>query len=536
MRNTGTDASIKHGVYRAAVEGISEADAYLGDYTAKQQHPTTIRYVLIGLGVLVLVIVLAIALIWFKDHSTSTASTTSLNSSLLFFSFLYKRYGGIDVDVSRYNASQWDELSWPPAAAGTSWTFTWKYYMPSGIAATGNFFHIRSVQFGNTTGEFKYTITSLATSKQLMSYSTTVVMIGLGIFLALVFQLTLAVGGAPETCAFSSTTNSTSTAFRSAGSHFSCYYNHYAGTATHDLSRAFESGEISSTYHWQASGYLSAGGCPSNVSITDCYHLHLDASVGQEPIPGPAGLLQLLSREGTTGPVMYLDHGKDEIKFTDLANNGSASIAFSDFCDVTTQHKVEVTIGETNGKFKYTITNLATSKELMSYSVTEFEHPRNGSPAKADPTINMTFDNSTLFLKAIDVDFATGFAKPACWAIQPNLTVGTDVSLLGTLDTSLGNVQVASYVYFPDDFSAPLHGPGGNQYVIFLTGYAEIYFPNNTGTIPCPAGTNLVVVDNSTVSTGHYTNWTAGTSVVLVQFEDGIEPAHTSVSTSLCGF
>ncbi|KAM0751886.1 hypothetical protein T439DRAFT_221524 [Meredithblackwellia eburnea MCA 4105] len=144
--------------------------------------------------------------------------------------------------------------------------------------------------------------------------------------------------------------------------------------------------------------------------------------------------------------------------------------------------------------------------------------------------------NTTLYLRTIGVDESTGFAKPDCWAIQPNYTVGTDASLLGTLDVSLGPVQTSSYVYFPEDFAAPLHGPGGNQYVIFLSGYATIYFPNATGTIPCPAGTNLVVVDNSTVSTGHYTNWTAGTSVVLVQFQGGNPPAHESVSTSLCGF
>ncbi|KAL8293414.1 hypothetical protein RQP46_000115 [Phenoliferia psychrophenolica] len=117
--------------------------------------------------------------------------------------------------------------------------------------------------------------------------------------------------------------------------------------------------------------------------------------------------------------------------------------------------------------------------------------------------------NSTLYLRTIGVQNGTGFAFPDCWAIQPNFTVGTDPSLKGTLDVSLGAVQTSSYVYFPEDFNAPLHGPGGNQYVIFLSGSATIHFPNVTGTIPCTAGTNLVVVDNSTVSNGHLTDWKA---------------------------
>ncbi|ORY83525.1 hypothetical protein BCR35DRAFT_303383 [Leucosporidium creatinivorum] len=143
------------------------------------------------------------------------------------------------------------------------------------------------------------------------------------------------------------------------------------------------------------------------------------------------------------------------------------------------------------------------------------------------------FSNTTLYIPAIAVG-ENQFAQPECWGIQPNYTVGTDPSLAGTLDVSLGNVSTASYVYFPDDFSAPLHGPGSNQFVIWLTGAATIYFPNATGTIDCVAGTNLAVVDNSTVSTGHYTNWTAGTSVLLVTFNNHVIPPHTVVDRSYC--
>lgn len=48
---------------------------------------------------------------------------------------------------------------------------------------------------------------------------------------------------------------------------------------------------------------------------------------------------------------------------------------------------------------------------------------------------------------------------------QPNFTTGTDLSNLGTLGVSLGKVWTAGYIYFSDDYAAPLHGPGANQYI-----------------------------------------------------------------------
>ncbi|ORY41757.1 hypothetical protein BCR35DRAFT_336437 [Leucosporidium creatinivorum] len=148
-----------------------------------------------------------------------------------------------------------------------------------------------------------------------------------------------------------------------------------------------------------------------------------------------------------------------------------------------------------------------------------------------------TFSNTTLYLPSIAVAPSTGFATPECWALTPNYTIGTDPSLLGTLDLPLGETQTASFVHFPEDFKAPLHGPGGiniAEQVIFLSGAAIISFPNATGTITCSIGTNLIVVDISTVSNGHYTDWKAGTSVVLVQFKDGVVPGHEVVDRSFC--
>lgn len=56
---------------------------------------------------------------------------------------------------------------------------------------------------------------------------------------------------------------------------------------------------------------------------------------------------------------------------------------------------------------------------------------------------------------------------------QPDFTVGTDPAVLGTLGVSLGNTNTAGYIYFPEDYEAPLHGPGANQWV--FEPFAEIY-------------------------------------------------------------
>ncbi|ORY88872.1 hypothetical protein BCR35DRAFT_350778 [Leucosporidium creatinivorum] len=174
----------------------------------------------------------------------------------------------------------------------------------------------------------------------------------------------------------------------------------------------------------------------------------------------------------------------------------------------------------------HSLTAAALGMDNVGEAVAAWLHSSDPPQAASSPP------STRLYLPAIGVK--DGKSVPECWAIQPNFTIGTDPSILGTLGVSLGNVSTAGYIYFPDDNAAPLHGPGANQYVIFLTGRGVISFPDTKETIDCGPGTNLVVVDNSTVSQGHLTNWTAGSSVITVRFKDTIPPPHEVVARSFC--
>ncbi|KAE9390383.1 hypothetical protein BT96DRAFT_967793 [Gymnopus androsaceus JB14] len=85
-------------------------------------------------------------------------------------------------------------------------------------------------------------------------------------------------------------------------------------------------------------------------------------------------LMQLLTRGGSGGPVITLDAIAGNISITDLdpsrdcKNPACPSTGLDEFEGKTTVHSVEVTYGDTDGSFKYTVTD--GSKTLLTYNVT----------------------------------------------------------------------------------------------------------------------------------------------------------------------
>lgn len=180
------------------------------------------------------------------------------------------------------------------------------------------------------------------------------------------------------------------------------------------------------------------------------------------------------------------------------------------------------------------------------------------------PSKSHHFSNTTLYLPAIGVDVSkSGSAVAQCWAISVSGSLlelcmhgkhqlicrSANAAQLHRLSRPFhaGNLRHLPRRYASRQFRAlsrrlqgastrtrwePIRTPAssglgasagrantrnGARQVLFLTGSATIHFPHNKGKIPCKAGTNLVVVDNSTVSDGHFTDWKAVSTTLEAQ-------------------
>jgi len=141
--------------------------------------------------------------------------------------------------------------------------------------------------------------------------------------------------------------------------------------------------------------------------------------------------------------------------------------------------------------------------------------------------------NATLYLWAINA--RDGYSYPECWGMRPNFTVSNEEGLQGALALNLGRGSAVMYNRWTKALNASLHGPIANQYVLVLTGSALVHFPNVPDKVKIVAGQIVIAIDNSSISSGHYTEWAAGSSAVLIQFQNGLTPPHSVVELSHCG-
>ncbi|KAJ7202236.1 hypothetical protein C8J57DRAFT_950238, partial [Mycena rebaudengoi] len=127
-----------------------------------------------------------------------------------------------------------------------------------------------------------------------------------------------------------------------------------------------------------------------------------------------------------------------------------------------------------------------------------------------------------------------GISVLECWALAPSLVESTQSGVVGALTyPHLGATTAnSSWSFFPKTGSGGFHNAPAPQYVIALTGQAEISFPSEgpskaslSRNHTFRAGDILVVADTADVSKqGHNSVWQAGTSFLQLPFAGGIPP------------
>ncbi|KAI0058787.1 hypothetical protein BV25DRAFT_1871883 [Artomyces pyxidatus] len=126
-----------------------------------------------------------------------------------------------------------------------------------------------------------------------------------------------------------------------------------------------------------------------------------------------------------------------------------------------------------------------------------------------------------------------------CWALTPGFVTSSQPGTVGASSLQLGNLANASYSILPANFSAGRHNAPNVQYVVFLSGLAQITLPNSTAEAWVVGGEQglILATDIPALSTfGHITTYPSfvETRALQIPTEDGAIPPHTVLHSGPC--
>ncbi|KAF8261351.1 hypothetical protein EI94DRAFT_1773445 [Lactarius quietus] len=125
-----------------------------------------------------------------------------------------------------------------------------------------------------------------------------------------------------------------------------------------------------------------------------------------------------------------------------------------------------------------------------------------------------------------------------CWQIQPKFTTSSQSGTIGASILQLGNLANGSYSVIPPGFNAGFHNAPTQQWVIFLSGLANVTLANSTEEALIAGGENglIFAADTADVSAlGHATNYPSKEETRAIQIPTGgTIPQHTVLYSGPC--
>ncbi|KAJ5564319.1 hypothetical protein N7513_000561 [Penicillium frequentans] len=132
-----------------------------------------------------------------------------------------------------------------------------------------------------------------------------------------------------------------------------------------------------------------------------------------------------------------------------------------------------------------------------------------------------------------------------CWALEPGFTTSSEAGTSGSKSLNLGplggkNAGNSTYTIIPAKFDGGRLNAPLKQWVIFMSGLANITLPNSTTSALVQGGKNgaILALDTADVSSlGHVTKYPSNESTIVLEIplgEEGI-PGHTVLHSGACG-
>lgn len=124
-----------------------------------------------------------------------------------------------------------------------------------------------------------------------------------------------------------------------------------------------------------------------------------------------------------------------------------------------------------------------------------------------------------------------------CWQLASPFTTSKENGTQGTLTTSLGNLANGTYSIVAAGTNGGAHVAPTVQYVMFLSGAAEVSVPGSPQQAFITSGLNglFFAADTAAVSrSGHVTAFTELTILIQIPTAGGVVPAHRVLHSGAC--